>query len=85
MKVYDKQCSQCLFSKNRIVSKERASEIIKGCVNDQSHFICHKATIEGKDIMCRGYYDKLGHHSQNLRIAQRLNIVQFIKQKQDKL
>lgn len=85
MKVYDKQCSQCLFSKNRIVAKRRAAEIIKGCVKDQSYFICHKASIEGKDIMCRGYYDKLGHYSQSLKIAERLNIVQFIKQKEDNL
>jgi len=83
MKVYSERCNQCLFSKNRIVSKERAAEIIKGCVDDQSYFVCHKATIDGKDTMCKGYYDQLGQHSQSLRIAERLNIVQFVNQKQE--
>ena len=80
MQVYDKCCNQCLLSPNRIVSSKRAKEIIQGCARKQTHFICHKATIEGKEILCRTFFDKLGHVSQMVRIAERLNMIEFIKQ-----
>lgn len=79
-KVYDKECDQCLFGKNRIVSLERKAELVKGFVRKQSHFICHKSTIEGKEIVCKGFYDKMGHVSQTVRIAERLKSVEFIPQ-----
>lgn len=80
LQIYDQCCNQCLFSKNRIVSLERKADLIRGFVRKQSHFICHKASIEGKEIVCRGFYDKMGHVSQMVRIAERLNAVQFIPQ-----
>lgn len=81
LKVFKTRCDQCLFSKNRIVSNQRAAEIIKDCLKKQTYFICHKATIEGESVMCRGFYDEMGYHSQQLRIAERLNAVEFVEQK----
>ena len=80
MKVYKDCCKNCLLSADSIVSPKRRKEILQGCVQKQTHFICHKATMEGKDITCKSFYDKLGHHSQMVRIAQRLNVIQFIEQ-----
>jgi hypothetical protein len=86
MKVYKECCKNCLFSADAIVSPERRKEILKECKQKQTHFICHIATIEGKDICCRAFYDKLGHDSNLVRLARRLNIVQFVDQpKTDKL
>lgn len=75
-KVCDKPCDQCLFSKDRIVSAARMKQILKDCRESDSHFICHKATIAGKDVCCRGFYDT--QTSQGIRIAQRLRMVEMV-------
>lgn len=80
LKVYSDCCKNCLLSKDRIVSPIRAKEIIKECVEKQIHFICHKASINGEDIVCKSFFDKLGHRSQLIRIAERLNAIEFIEQ-----
>lgn len=74
--VCDKPCDQCLFSKDRIVPAERVREILAGCKRDNTHFICHKATIQGRDVCCRSFYDT--QTSQLIRVAQRLNMVEFV-------
>lgn len=78
LKVYKECCGNCLLSENRIVSPRRAKEIIQGCIKKQTHFQCHKSTIEGKDILCKTFYDRLGHHSQMVRIAERFNAIEFV-------
>lgn len=80
MKVYKSECKNCLLSKNSIVGPERRNEIIKEIRETQSYFVCHKASIEGKDVCCKTFYDKMGHISQMVRIAERLGIVEFIPQ-----
>lgn len=65
LKVFNHSCQNCLLSKDRIVSPERAKEIIGECKKKQKHFICHKSD----DIVCRTFYDKLGHYSQGIRIT----------------
>lgn len=52
-------CSQCLTTKRRIVSGERAAEIVRGCKRDGTHFICHKAR-PGEIVHCRGVHNALG-------------------------
>lgn len=51
-------CSQCLTTRTRIVSGERAAEIIRECRASGQHFICHKA--EGEIVHCRGVHDRFG-------------------------
>ena len=50
-------CDQCLFSKHRIVSKERAAQVIQACLDSDTFFECHKGTIAGRHICCRGFFD----------------------------
>ena len=79
LKVFKDCCNQCLLTKNRIVTAKRVKEIIVGCKSKQTHFICHKTT--GNDAtICKKYYDKFGHYSQMVRIAYRLNDLEFIEQ-----
>lgn len=74
--VCEKACDQCLFSKDRIVSAARVREILSGCAREDKHFTCHKASIAGRDVCCRAFYDT---RSTNLiRIARRLNAVRFV-------
>jgi hypothetical protein len=75
-KVKKECCNECLFSKNKIVSDSRKASILKGCVRDDAHFICHKATIDGEDICCSGFYKS--YSTNMIRISQRLRMVKLV-------
>lgn len=55
-KVCSKSCDQCLFTKNKIVPDERKKEILDECEREQTHFICHKGSIIGENIVCNGFF-----------------------------
>jgi len=80
LKVYKECCKNCLLSPDSIVSPARRKEIINGCTRKQTHFICHKASMDDKEILCKTFFDKLGHHSQMVRIAERMNMIEFVEQ-----
>jgi hypothetical protein len=80
LKVYKECCGNCLLSKDRIVSPKRAKDLLKEIEEKQSYFVCHKASMKSEEIVCKTFFDKLGHQSQMIRIAERLNAVQFIEQ-----
>jgi len=73
-KVCKKRCDQCLFSENRIVSPERAAEVLQECEKKDSHFICHKY----RDVCCKGFYDADPGATNLMRIAGRLGAVEFV-------
>ena len=68
------------MSKDRIVSPKIAKDLLNEIKEKQSYFVCHKASMNGEEIVCRKFFDKLGHQSQMIRIAERLNVVQFVEQ-----
>jgi hypothetical protein len=76
LEIKKEQCDQCLFSKNRIVNAARMKEIISSCVRNDNHFECHKGTLDGKNIVCAGWYSR--YTSQMIRIAGRLNVIKFV-------
>lgn len=81
LKVYNECCKNCLLSEDRIVSSKRAKDIIKDCAEKQTHFICHKATMKGdEEIVCSKFFNTIGYKSQMVRIAQRLNAIEFVNQ-----
>jgi len=80
LKVYNTCCKNCLLSKDRIVSPQRAKSIVKQCKENQMHFVCHKATIEGTEIVCKGFYDKFGKEINWLRIAKEIGMLEFVPQ-----
>lgn len=75
LKVCKSKCDQCLFSKKMIVPIKRKMQIIKDCVRNQQHFMCHKST----DVVCGGFYKEMGEVSQGIRIAQRLRVIEFVE------
>lgn len=79
-KVYSECCKNCLLSKDRIVSANRAKQIISEVKQSQSYFVCHKASIKGEEIVCKTFYDKMGFYSQLIRIAERLGVLKFVPQ-----
>lgn len=74
--VTERKCAQCLFSPNKIVSDARRRDVLNGCRRKDIYFVCHKSSIQGGDVCCRGFYDT--QTSQLMRIAQRLNAVEFV-------
>ena len=75
--VKKERCDQCLYSKDKIVSNARRKQLLADIKKRDGHFSCHKATIEGKDICCNGFYES--STSNMIRIAQRLNCVEFVE------
>jgi len=63
-KVYKKPCVNCLFTADRIVSPNRAAEVIKDSIKSQTHFVCHKSSMgddkNGDQVCCRKFYDEIG-------------------------
>jgi hypothetical protein len=80
-KVQKSMCDECLFSDRKIVSDKRKKDIIKDCLHKDTHFVCHKTQTTGsKDsIACRGFYDR--YPTQGIRIASRLNAIEFVEVK----
>lgn len=72
LQVFETCCKNCLLTENRIVSPERAVAIVSGAVEKGTYFNCHVASIQGKDIVCRRFFDEYRYVSQILLIAQRL-------------
>lgn len=77
--VYQKRCDECLFSKNKIVSDARKDQLLKTIAKKDNFFICHKSSLVGGDICCRGFYDKHGKDSRVIRMAKAFDVVRFIK------
>lgn len=67
-----RQCRECLLGPNRIVSGERAAEIIENCRSNGTHFQCHKGTIAGINLHCRAYHDR--YQSLAARFAEKFGI-----------
>lgn len=75
--VMAERCNECLYGPNKIVSNARRSDIIREITAKDSHFICHKATLAGRKVACRGDWDQRGC-GQIGRIAGRLDAVSFV-------
>ena len=76
LQVTKKCCGQCLFGKNKIVSDKRKQQLLNDIERKDTHFICHKATIKNKEVVCRGFYEN--KTSNMIRISQRLGMVEFV-------
>ena len=73
-------CDQCLMTANKIVSDARRKQILKETLRKDCAFICHKASIAGREIACRGHFDATGG-GQLARIAGRLNAIKLVDPK----
>lgn len=73
-------CDQCLMTKNKIVSDARRKQILRDTIRKDCGFTCHKATMVGRDIVCRGHYNATGG-GQLARIAGRLGAIVMVDPK----
>jgi len=67
VKVYDRPCKNCLFSKNRLVSPERAAELINEALQNGSFFVCHLATLNDENIACHAFVNHFRNTAPALR------------------
>jgi hypothetical protein len=80
LQVFNSRCQNCLFEQDRIVSSERAKEIISECIDQNTHFICHLSTMnDNGNVCCRGFYDTCGDQIQKIQIAKRLDLIEFVE------
>lgn len=76
LKVCSKQCDQCLFSENRIVSAARMKEIVDHCRAHNVSFECHKGTVVDESIICAGFFANFSSHE--IRIAKMYNQIEMV-------
>lgn len=76
--VRDKACSNCLFTKNRIVSKQRADQIVEDCLTDGKHFTCH----EFHNVCCRNFFDIHKDDIPIIKFATQINRINWVDSKQ---
>ena len=70
-------CGQCLTGRDRIVDGAVAAQIVRDCRRTSTHFICHKGSVAGQVVHCRGVHDLLlrdGGGSTAYQLATRLDI-----------
>ncbi len=73
--VCEKRCDQCLFSSAKVVSDRRRLAVLRECEKKRTYFICHKATIAGRTVVCRGFFET--QRNQTCQVAERLGLVEF--------
>lgn len=79
IQVYEKRCNQCLFSDNRVVSEHRAELMLKELDGTNTHFICHKSTLDNNgSVCCKGFWDEYKNKMLKLILADKLGLVEFV-------
>lgn len=78
LRVCHKQCDQCLYGNNKIVSDSRKKDVLQELEQENDYFICHKASIAREKVMCRGYYE--GHKTKSILIllGHSLKTIRFV-------
>ncbi|MGB4824968.1 MAG: hypothetical protein WBP82_08715 [Leuconostoc mesenteroides] len=74
--VQSKQCDECLFSKNKIIDDKRKEQILSECIQEETHFICHKASMQDLNAVCKGFFDR--QLSTNVQLAFRLKFYELV-------
>lgn len=69
-----RRCDQCLTTRNRIVSGERAAEIIRSCRAEDVHFFCHKGSAAGLKVHCRGVHEIAPGAAYRFAVALRIRV-----------
>lgn len=80
--IMSKRCDECLFTRNRIVTKDRAAEKVAQCLATGKPFDCHKANLKKRSVTCRGFFDVVGEELLVVRLAKQLDLVREIKEEE---
>lgn len=72
-----RRCSECLVTRNRIVSAARARELLAQCRRADVHFQCHKGSIAGLNVHCRGVHDIMPDRAYRFAVAVGIPVVEI--------
>lgn len=72
-----KKCDHCLFSAHRLVSGERARELVASTRNEEgASFICHRSQISDEpQAICSAWWDAYAEEDNIMRLAMVTGIV----------
>jgi hypothetical protein len=70
-------CAECLTTPSRIVSGARAAEVIADVRASGTHFICHKGSIAGVNLHCRGVHDRFPSRAYRFALAMGIPVVEL--------
>lgn len=72
-------CEECLFSKGKLVNERRKRAILRECYTNGTYFICHKATLAGRAVICHNFAKSTdGAGNQALRVAEFFGIIRYV-------
>lgn len=77
--VFDRQCRNCLFSDDRLVSAVAAEEIVEACVLEEMEFACHADPRH----MCRGFFERHADDVGYIRVAKKVGRVLSVERGAD--
>lgn len=78
MRACSEKCNQCLFTKDKIVSDECKAELLRELKHNGKHFFCHKGTIKGENIICKGSIEA-GFNIDLFNAAQAMGMIKYVK------
>lgn len=78
--VRGKQCDHCLYSKDRLVSGERARQLTTETRADAgSTFTCHRSMVSDEpEAICSVWFEKFGDEDPILRLAQSMGVIEYV-------
>lgn len=77
--VFDRRCRNCLFTPDRLVSRDTAAEIVDTCINEETEFACHTDSRH----MCHEFYHRHGDELSLVRLARRTGKVLWVERVDD--
>lgn len=74
------QCDHCLYSRDRLVSGERARELTADTrAESGSSFICHRSQISDEpEAICAVWFERFGREDWIIRTAIAAEIIAFV-------
>lgn len=74
-KVKSKQCETCIYRKDSPLDLKKLENDVRDTYGGfKGHRICHHS----EDVCCRGFWNRHNNEFNMGRIAQRLNMVEFV-------
>lgn len=52
------KCTECIFTKDRTISKEEMIETVKKCLTNEKPYYCH---MQEEKLVCHGFYKRFQH------------------------
>lgn len=74
------QCDHCLLSKDRLVSGERARELIAETrAQEAGSFVCHRHQVSDEpEAICSVWFERFAREDLVLRMAIAMNVVEYV-------